>query len=338
MSKLPPCHFLLIFSIFLTSPSIAQTLTMDNVTPQIGDHFITHKSLAGPIGDSGQGITWDLSGLVALDTNTLSYETPTNHPKATFYPDATVVGINGDAGEFLDISSFAWQRLGISAPSFAFEVNYSNDPEVFLTFPFYYNKTFNNQFSGLVTSSGVTIPRTGTITVTGDGTGTLIMPYGQFNNVLRIKVLEVTTDTVNQIPVTIETLTYSWFQEGIHASIASVIQTTIDTNVTSASYFLDESIISSNHSLAQWDSPIRVSPNPAIDLIHVDFQLNQASRVQWQILSMEGKTILPTTSEFRQAGRQSIQLDVASIPSGKYILQLMANGKMASKKIVLLGY
>ncbi len=330
-------HLFLLFFLCLSSLSRSQTLTMDNITPQIGDHFITHKSLTGPIGDSGEGITWDLSGLIALDTNMLSYETPSNHPKATFYPDATVVGISGDAGEFLDISSFAWQRLGISAPSFAFEVNYSIDPEVFLTFPFHYNQTFNNQFSGTITSGGVTSPRTGTISVTADGTGTLIMPYGQFNNVLRVKVLETTTDTVNDIPVTLETLTYSWFQEGIHASIASVIQTTIDTNTTSASYFLDESIILSNKSLVTWDAPILVYPNPTSDWVRVDFRLDKPSRVQWQLFSITGRTIVPATSEFKQAGQHQIELAVSSLPSGKYMLQLIANGKIATKKIMVTG-
>ena len=337
MLKISP-YFLFIFvAVCLTNQADAQTLTVDNITPHIGDHFITHKSLPVPFGESGQDVTWDLSGLVALDTNELSYETPANHPKATLFPDATVVGINGDAGEFLDISSFAWQRLGISAPSFAFEVNYSNDPEVFLTFPFFFNKTFNNNFSGTITSGGITSPRTGTITVTGDGTGTLIMPYGQFDNVLRVKVLEVTTDSVSGIPVTVETLTYSWFQEGIHASIASVIQTTIDTNVTSASYFLDESIILSNKDLVKWDSPIILYPNPSLDHVTIDFQLDKPSRIQWQITTMSGKHVFPATSTFRQAGPQSLGIDIASLPSGKYILQLIGNGKVASKKFLKVG-
>jgi len=308
---------------------------MDNIAPQIGDQFTTHKSLPAPIGDSGQDITWDLSGLVALDTNELSYETPTNHPKGTFFPDATVVGISGDAGEFIDISSFAWQRLGISAPSFGFEVNYSNDPEVFLTFPFSYSNTFNSEFSGTTLNGGTASPRTGAISVTADGTGTLIMPYGQFNNVLRIKVLETTTDTINSIPVTVETLTYSWYQEGIHASIASVIQTTIDTNVTSASYFLDASILTANRPLALWDSPVFVYPNPTTDYIRVDFDLDQPSRIQWKITSIDGKIVIPATSTFRQAGHHTLPIDVTSIPSGKYFIQLITNEKIATKKLII---
>ena len=328
-------YFSILFLLFFARTTIAQTLTMENITPQIGDHFITHSSLAVPIGESGENVTWDLSGLVALDTNTHSYETPFNHSKATFFPSATIVGISGDAGEFLDISSFAWQRLGFSAQSSDYQVNYSNDPEVFLSFPFHYNKTFVNDFSGTVTSSGVTSPRTGSITVTGDGTGTLIMPYGEFKNVLRVKVLEVTTDSIANGTVTIKTLTHSWFQEGIHAAIASVIETTVGLNVTTRASFLDESIILSNQSLSRWDTPVLTFPNPATDHISVAFQLQHPSRVQWQLVSMKGEQVSPITSEFRATGPNTIQLNLTTIPNGSYILQLIADGKISSKKILV---
>lgn len=322
-----------IFLLLFHFSAQAQTLTQENSAPQIGDVFITHASLPIEPGDSGENITWDLSGLVALDTTEISYQHPSTHPQGSIYQDATVVGINGDAGEFLRVSTFAVQRLGISAPSFGFEVNYKEDPEVFLTFPFHYASIFTNEFSGTATYEGSAKIRTGAITVTADGTGTLIMPYGEFNNVLRVKVIETTTDTAQGQTLDIKTVTYAWYQEGIHASIASYVKTTADSMVSTASYFLDQSIITASLHPALLDIQLLVAPNPTSDIVQATFNLDQPARVQWQLQTIAGQKASSLIAEFRQRGAQTIDIDLSNYPTGNYLLQIAFDGQMVSKII-----
>src|SRR5690554_5123688 len=70
--------------------SNAQTITIDQMTPQIGEVY-TQGMMGAYIspGAAGTNQTWDLSGIVAAQTATTTISNPSGLPGSTVFPDAS---------------------------------------------------------------------------------------------------------------------------------------------------------------------------------------------------------------------------------------------------------
>src|SRR5690606_7715069 len=95
----------------------------------------------------------------------------------------------------------------------------NTDPAEKLRFPFTFNNTFSDTYTGSANLGGTIIPRVGTVTVTAEGYGTLVTPAGTYQNVLKIKTEEISN------PATLyseNSVTYDWFQPGIHFPVLRI--------------------------------------------------------------------------------------------------------------------
>src|SRR5690606_38513623 len=84
---------------------------------------------------------------------------------------------------------------------------YTNAEKMY-QFPMTYGSSWTDSFSGTATTSGITMTRTGTTEVDYNGYGTVIMPFGTFNNVARLQISQtyndeymgfITTSQVNNV-------------------------------------------------------------------------------------------------------------------------------------------
>lgn len=73
---------------------------------------------------------------------------------------------------------------------------------------------------------------------------------------------------------------------------------------------------------------LRVYPNPAKDLVTVD--MTSANEANWTLINMNGQTVKVGVLE---NGTGSI--DVADLPSGMYMLQLVSNGKTTTERVIV---
>lgn len=90
--------------------------------------------------------------------------------------------------------------------------------------PFTYNSTYIDTYQ--VTVPSTTMYGTGVLTVTGDAYGTLVLPNGTYNNVLRIKKQQVERDTTGSVVVTTTNVSYLWF-DSVHAAPLLQLDSTI---------------------------------------------------------------------------------------------------------------
>lgn len=148
-----------------------------------------------PIGTMGANVTWDASGLIkdaGIPLVSYSVLTPVGTMYAADYPaanwyftDPALVALVGHT--YYNLSSDSFVLWGAHVTGSPYEI-YDN-PEMELTFPFSYNQTINNSYSktNYNAGGGISSIQNGDVTLTYDGYGTLILPNGTYNNVVRIK-------------------------------------------------------------------------------------------------------------------------------------------------------
>jgi thiol-disulfide isomerase/thioredoxin len=76
--------------------------------------------------------------------------------------------------------------------------------------------------------------------------------------------------------------------------------------------------------------PSSLFPNPAEDLINVEFYTENAKDVLVEIYDITGRKLIQQSIAVNNAGQQNEQISVASLFSGNYVLRLSTEGKSLS--------
>lgn len=150
-----------------------------------------HESLCDWVdpGAAGANVTWDFSTLAPFSTFTSPWVAPSAGLLA-IYPAATVTFSNQSLFQPYQAASDAFRSLGYSQ-GITLTSEVLSDPADELRFPFTYGDTYTDTFSGWDYFNDQQGERdstamSGTLTVTADGYGTLILPWGTVQNVLRV--------------------------------------------------------------------------------------------------------------------------------------------------------
>lgn len=148
-----------------------------------------------PIATMGANVTWDATGLLkdaGIPLVNYSVLTPVGTMYAADYPaanwyftDPVLAAMVGHT--YFNLSTDSFVLWGAHVTGSPYEI-YDN-PEMELTFPFTFNQTINNTYSktNYTAVGGISSVQNGDVTLTYDGYGTLMLPNGTYNNVVRIK-------------------------------------------------------------------------------------------------------------------------------------------------------
>lgn len=74
-------------------------------------------------------------------------------------------------------------------------------------------------------------------------------------------------------------------------------------------------------------------PNPAVDIVTVNFEALQGAELSMQITDLSGKSVMTFEKEKFNKGQFEKQIDISSIPAGSYIVSLEMNGTLVTQKI-----
>lgn len=204
----------LLFVLLSSLSSIAQPVIDIAVVPTIGTATSFYK--AGNFktfsqGAAGTNVSWSFT---TLDTTSGSHNTtaklPSNTPFAVNFPNTCNYAIEFDdifGNEYLytKLDNSNWESYG------TMNAIYSN-PEKLLSFPFQYNNSFTDTYND---ADG---DFRGVKYVSADAYGTLTLPTGVFNNVLRVAssdtLIEITLRGFNNVPedsIFFEGQSYTWY-------------------------------------------------------------------------------------------------------------------------------
>jgi hypothetical protein len=264
-------------------------------------------------GSSGPNQIWNFSTLAPLgDTITEWIVLPSSVPGASLYPSANLVEKYSDSS-YVYLNKTATQNLmlGFSEPGFA--INYP-DPLVFAQRPATYGSVFTDTFTSNFTANSFNFSGSGTVTISADAYGTLILPNATYSNVLRITTMQTQIDTLLQFSTTYTTTVKvtTWY-DAAHTSALLKIDTTSSGsfNQKTVEYLLNESI----NGIEERDNSAAfiLYPNPASKNV----MFTAAEKGEMCICNAVGEKVLQIKTE---QGLNTV--DVSLLPEGLYHMVL----------------
>lgn len=308
-------------------------------------------------GSSGANVSWDFSGIQddALAFNWTA-ETPVGTAFQDSFPGATMAfhsfsqDGNAELWHYYDFDATAetFEYLGsvdlindgVGGQDTVHHLLYAN-PKKVLEFPFTYNDTYTDAFGGVnhinVNGFDLEQTRTGSITVTADGYGTLQTPAGSYQNVLRVHIMETLTDHFMGFPTTSQTIhRWSWYAENekyllMHIDSIRVEPVNGPVSVTTSMFYRTATATQLLPERELEELDLVCAPNPAQDQLHVQWNDQPGEATHLTISDLNGRVLQQITPGI--GGRAEVSL--AGVSPGVYLVQLRTETALSTRKIIV---
>lgn len=309
----------LLSALVLSVTALAQpTLTSATNGPVPGTNYTLHYGPFVAPGNAGPNQTWDLSALSTDSTVAITMVQPSTVPGSSSFPGATVAETGNTATMYFRNAADGMYLVGSEAEGL--QIPYS-DQARYLPFPCTYQTSWADDAESTFTSEGFTVERSGTIEGEGDGYGTLIMPQGTVNNVLRIHWLETTVDHTDFFDITSVYDSYLYYHVGSRYPIVQIVsaEVTVMGNTVTAEYtqwYGD--VVTGMEDVAGNVLPMLAWPNPANELVQVVLPQELGRNVFVQFQDVAGRAVHSMRAVAAADGR--IELALHDVPAGLYVM------------------
>lgn len=325
------------FTLVLPLALRAQTLEHDTegLVPMSGS-IPTYTGANVPPGPAGENVTWDMSALAPGNLYNFEYLTPTGNPEATVRESWMVFegGIPSQWGA---------QEYGLTENGlFLYGAGFSeSDPMQVMAFPCSYGTIWSGSFPAWW-YLGVDGSRMGDLTGKADGYGTLIMPYGDVENVLRVKLTYhyEFNDLSGNIPVTFDVVDYLYYRPGLRVPVLvrqgeNSVLPDLGLNLGGGSRWVDTSIaLEVNEGAAAEAVPFTLSPNPASKETFVRFDATATTTLE--VADALGRTVVSRRINAQGPSFFNERLDVSGLAAGTYIITLRnTDGNSTARRLMV---
>lgn len=305
------------------------------MAPQAGTSYTNHNinPSSVTVGSDGANITWDFSGVVETSTTTSQYMAPASTPYETSFPGSNMSTYNASGGiySYLNYNNSYYDMVGAYSPS-GVVLYYSNNERI-MTFPFTYNSVSNDDFVCDFVSGGYDFHRSGSVVMTCVGYGTLILPFGTYTNILKLKMEETYTDeydvgTGPQI-INYTSANYYWYTPGVPEPLFAITALTSSMAGTSEyAFYLDQNDITLYLNNFISDNNISIYPNPVIDKLTIEYNNEANKSIKYQIIDLRGSIVLEDVLYMNN------EIDISNFSAGIYMLKLQTENEIKTYKIV----
>jgi len=325
-----------LLSIGLFSSAMAQTLTDGSTSPIAGTSFTSHRAPYQAPGPAGPAQTWDFSAVPSDSVVAITYVVPGSTVNYASFPSSTAADDLGDG----DYTYYKSNSSGVELMGFVADgavAPYQNS-ERFMQYPCSYNTQWVDAFNATWTYNGDTYERAGTISGYADAYGTLIMPYGTVDNVLRVRTSELYTD-VSVVDIDYDIDTYWYFKPGIHNAVLAIFDGTatfFGTPITLQNlYWLDASDVGIAEALRN-SIGMELYPNPANAEVSVVFGADGSKGLTLEVVDLTGKVVFQQTLGSRAPGIQKETFDASVLAAGLYNVRITDGlGGQGIKRLVV---
>lgn len=319
----------------------------NNHVPVFGDQLIVRNVDTTGInqGSSGANQTWNFSSInVLTDSASFNWVDPSTTPYASSFPSATIAEGNPAGFLYYTIAGGDMSNIGSGFGTSPQLITILTDPEIIFKIPFTYTNTYTDNFSGTMTGV-IPILRRGTITKTADGYGTIILPSGTHNNVLRINFLQDITDSIAGIPIVTRTVTdnYSWYSSQYKFPIFSVTHSTIYTTgspinsktVVIATLNTSVGVVPIGNQVVSKYKLNQNYPNPFNPSTSITFDIVKTSDVKLIVYDALGREVAELVNERLLNGSYKVDFNSSNLTSGVYFYKLSAGDFSETKAMML---
>lgn len=350
---------LLLSSLFIAVAGKAQITVTSADMPNPNDSILV--SIATGIGSAdptltGANYTWDYSTLTMNSQRYEKYDSPfdfTSPFNLIFNPLNTSYGkvnytltslpipfITFDAAyDFYKESSTSLKQVGagytINGTPLPFLYTSS---DIIYVFPMHYGNIDSCNFKfGLPIPTVAYYGQTGTRHSTVDGWGTVITPYGSFNALRQVSVIDA-TDTIyvdafgigSNVPRPTQ-YQFKWLANGKKIPVLEIDANDVGGTLTVTNVQYIDSLHSVGiQDLTAMNTSVSVFPNPANGNTH--FYFNGTAARQLEIMDLSGQLVMSMNVE----GKLDVDLNVATLAPGMYFYRVSFNGNTPAEKGKLL--
>ena len=330
----------LLFSLttFFFVPFLSAQVTLTYATHGIvvGDAytvFDANSATTNP-GSSGINQTWNFSN-ITVDTNSSSttiFVNPATTPYTANFPIANLAGKRGIDNYFYYIStSTSLIYLGYANP---FDTVVYSDPEMVSQYPF----AITNNFSDPWTFLNDSIYEFGSVYQEADGTGTLILPSGNYS-VLRVTTGSGYEDSSATSDFLTSKTSTQWYSATSKFWLFTINNYTVtdllSTGVGSYSeIIINSSVVGMNENNS---SPIHFDlfPNPTTENANLNFTIAENQQVNILVSDLQGRTILNINRGELSPGDYTETIDLSTLPKGMYMVNVKGEKSFASRKLIV---
>jgi len=275
------------------------TLNSGTLAPENFQATVHFGAIPANPGLAGENVVWDFSNLaydpedniatIVDPAQTSNYGT---YNQANYCVHTNVGGAYNLYAYYIQGDTGIYKLAEGVSDEVSAEVSYLADSKLWLKFPFSYNDT--------VTDTWQENGQTYTETIVYDGYGTLITPFGTYNNVVRIKEVRPGNTT------------YTWFSVNPIFQIFEIASqfSLISENIPGQVLHTNE-VVRDNQAL--------VYPNPADDVINIKTEFDNAV---FRLFDLHGKEI--KTADVHK----TLQLNTTDLVPGVYIYNISSEDKI----------
>jgi hypothetical protein len=256
-------------------------------------------------GNPGANQTWNFSNLIATpDTITEWMVSPSSTSQGYLFPTANQVEKYSD-GRFVYVNKTVSENyiVGFVDTTASYPPTFYTDPMLFAKRPLNFRTIVTDTFR-IAGSSGI-----GIVTLNPDAYGTLILPNGTYNNVLRVKITEVHPWFNYTV--------YVWF-DGVHNSSLLKID-----NQPDVAYLLSETT-----EISKTTDPVKYNyyPNPSSN--HILFNAEETGVLT--ITNNLGQLALKISIKDKQT-----YISTENLKAGIYYLTFNTMKQKTSSKLII---
>ena len=323
--------------IILSEFASAQPEITQNNLPQVGDvTIIAICSDAVNPGNSGEMQTWDMSSLTETEEQSFTYIPVSEGLRNDSFPNATLCAVNWKN----DYSYYSVSPSALSIEGHVVTTPLNDTSEIVfieieqvVTLPYSYNDSFLNNFDGNTYIDGLgTFPFEGFLDFEADGYGTLILPIGTFENVVRYHVSREQTNFFNGIPAGTQTKDqWVWVSEDYRFWLLLMEESFDGFNTTQIVWFdkNPQPAITTGINILNANA-ITIYPNPIKVNHKINIKWDKKELVKLTLFKLDGSLVLEDRMKL-DVGSNSYNFK--SLVAGLYILKIEAADGYFTKKI-----
>ena len=327
---------LFILTLFFGLAAQAQlTLDSADIIPATGSS-VTYYEASNPEsvteGNSGVDVIWDFSGLTPSDSFDMDFEAPSG-------------GILGDPDNTTLTAVRGFQRIPYrSTPQALYlmgdfdgltRVEYGSDSLLHFTYPIAYNDLHTTSYDveyGLLGNR-----RVGTYNVQVDGVGTLHMPYGYLNHVMRIEIEDMYVDSaVIGGNTSVNNRYYEYWQKGAPHYVLRIEKENVGAQQSTTVIYQgkDQVVEGSDPTSVQYaetgNNGFRLFPNPAENQIHLLWEGPADESLEVWILNGMGQMVYQESLE----NQSQLTIDIQQLPAGMYQVQMRGRSEHYTQRLL----
>ena len=320
--------YLIFFIALLPISSYSQPVITSSVFPPDGSilELVGRNQVDVQENNIGANITWDFSQLdIPTDTLNLFFDESEGSAYDSLFPEANKVSIiffgQDSSFQYHSLTDFEWELQGSAFGSTPTLLAYSN-AETITKFPVTFEDTWIDSFAFKFGSSDIEFMGTGIYEV--DGYGTLILPNGTYDNVIRIHKIWSTPGWNDEVHK------YFYYSPDYYYSLLRMNKNEADTYYQTNPISIVTSSIEEDHK----PDKVKISPNPISTYFELKIELETESTVDIKVYSINGQNILSKSGVEFKNGVHYLKIE-KYLESGYYVIQLVVDEIIYNKKILV---